>query len=130
MANENFNDIFTPEVLKNLFPEGRTDDFFEALFGDVSEGAYSISLDFKEQSDNKLFFFFFLTQRPGKCLVCSLTYGLPEVFSRHPIINLNGLTKSIEEALDGKAKCVEWKVGATKEHSRALHTIPFVITLG
>ena len=31
-------DVFTPECLNDLFPQQRTDDFFDALFGDAEEG--------------------------------------------------------------------------------------------
>jgi len=85
MATESFDGIFTQDVLKKLFPEDRADQFFDALFGDAEEGAYDISLEFKGQSQNKLEFEFHLKQRPGKCLACNLTYGLPQVFSRHGV---------------------------------------------
>lgn len=37
-------DVFTPECLNDLFPIQRTNDFFDALFGDAEEGAYDIRL--------------------------------------------------------------------------------------
>ena len=42
--NRNFGDLFPPDTLRKLFPEDRSDQFFEALYGDVEEGAYDISL--------------------------------------------------------------------------------------
>lgn len=129
MVSTDFTSLFTPEILAELFPTTRTNDFFEALFGDAEEGAYNIALDFARQEENSLVFEFRLMQRPGKCLACNLTYGLPEVFSRHPIINVRGLVDSIEEKLGGRAKCTEWKFGTTREISRDLHVIPLFITL-
>ena len=34
--------MFSQEFLTNLFPPERTNDFFEALFGDPEDGAYDI----------------------------------------------------------------------------------------
>ena len=47
MMIKRFNDNFTPDVLKKLFPEDRANRFFDALFGDPAEGAYDINLEFK-----------------------------------------------------------------------------------
>lgn len=123
-------DIFTDEVLRGLFPPERANAFFDALFGDASEGAYDISVTFNNQlpGSKELYFNLNLTQRPGKCLACNLTYGLPEVFSRHPIINIKGLVADIEKVLNGP-KCAQWKLKHTKSLSSALHIIPLVITL-
>ncbi len=129
MVATDFTGLFTPEVLSELFPGTRTNDFFDALFGDAEEGAYNISLGFAKQEENNLIFEFRLEQRPGKCLACNLTYGLPEVFSRHPIINIKGLVAGIEEKFAGKAKCAGWKFGTTREISRDLHIIPLSVTL-
>jgi hypothetical protein len=129
MATESFDGIFTQTVLKKLFPEDRADRFFDALFGDAEEGAYDISLEFKGQSQNKLEFEFHLKQRPGKCLACNLTYGLPQVFSRHPILNVNGLVQEIDKLLNGRAKCTDWKLSSTREISRQLHVIPLIVSL-
>lgn len=129
MATESFDGIFTQDVLKKLFPEDRADRFFDALFGDAEEGAYDISLEFKGQSQNKLEFEFHLKQRPGKCLACNLTYGLPQVFSRHPILNVNGLVQEIDKLLNGRAKCTDWKLSSTREVSRQLHVIPLIVSL-
>ena len=62
---DSFNDIFTPGVLKKLFPEDRSDQFFDALYGDAAEGAYDIRLEFKTHRENRLEFELCLTQRPG-----------------------------------------------------------------
>jgi len=129
MGEETFNDTFTIDTLKALFPENRADAFFDALYGDASEGAYDISLAFKEKSGDKLVFEFHLHQRSGKCLACNLTYGLPEVFTRHPIINVSQLVEAIETLLDGDATLKTWQIGATKEISTELHTIPLIISM-
>jgi len=129
MKTEAFDDIFTQNTLKNLFPKDRADCFFDALFGDASEGAYDISLDFMEGDQGKLRFQFGLKQRPGKCLACNLTYGLPQVFSRHPVINMKGLIRDIDHLLDGQAKCRDWQFGRTREISKTLHVIPLSVSL-
>ncbi|MDM8539135.1 pancreas/duodenum homeobox protein 1 [Desulfobacterales bacterium HSG17] len=127
---EAISQIFTNENLNMLFPADRADDFFDALFGDASEGAYNIGLVYKSHTQNELSLEFHLTQRPGKCLACNLTYGLPQVFSRHPIINIKGLLNQIDKFLvDFKIKCSTWKLGSTKEISRQLHIVPLIISM-
>ncbi len=121
-----FKGLFTQEYLNTLLPETRSDEFFEALYGDASEGAYDIKLEFVSASDKCIVLAFSLTKREGKCLVCTLTYGLPNVFSRHPLINIKGMVENIKEkGLDIK----DWRVGQTKEHSASLHTIPLYLNL-
>jgi len=102
MATESFNDIFTRDVLNKLFPAERADSFFDALYGDAGEGAYDISLNFKTHQENRLEFELHLTQRPGKCITCSLTYGLPEVFKRHPIISVCPKNTQLESFMGRK----------------------------
>jgi hypothetical protein len=123
------NEIFTADVLQELFPPQRTADFFEALFGDASEGAYDIALTFKGQENNTLQFSLDLHERPGRCLACNLTSGLPEVFSRHKVINIDGLVADVEKKLGNSTKCGDWKLGRTQQVSRGLHCIPLQITL-
>lgn len=129
MGTINFETLFTPDVLKQLFPTNRSDQFFDALYGDAEEGAYDISLEFIGSRRNLLEFMLRLTQRPGKCITCSLTYGLPEVFTRHPIINIKGLVQDIEALLDGSSRCVDWQLGPTQEVSDEIHVIPLIIIL-
>jgi hypothetical protein len=129
MTTDNMKQLFSEETIKQILPDNLADQFFDALYGDSSEGAYNIGLFFKEQKDNMLFFEFHLTQRPGKCLRCNLTYGLPEVFSRHPLINVKGLVEKIDEQLNGQGKCGDWKLGQTIEVSNDLHIIPLIINL-
>ena len=128
---DTWNRIFTDDVLVELFPPQRADDFFEALFGDAGEGAYDISLDFKgyDEQAEVLRFNLDLIERPGCCLACNLTYGLPEVFSRHPVININGLVAGIEKKLNGTAGCAGWKRGRTIQQAKNLHSIPLEIIL-
>lgn len=123
--------VFTDDVLTELFPPERTNDFFEALFGDADEGAYDIKLRFKgfDEGNGVLRFNLDLHERPGSCLVCSLTYGLPEVFSRHPIINIKGLVDAIGKKLPGQATCTEWKLGSTRQDEKSRHSIPLSIQL-
>ena len=129
MDAKGFNDIFTPGVLKKLFPEDRSDQFFDALYGDAAEGAYDIRLEFKNHRENRLEFELCLIQRPGQCISCSLTYGLPEVFSRHPVISIKGLVQEVEVLLDGRARCIDWQLGAAREISDDIHVVPLVIIL-
>lgn len=129
MTEAPFGNIFTRDVLENLFPEDRTDRFFDALYGDMTEGAYDIGLEFKGHRQNKLLFELHLKQRHGKCLSCNLTYGLPEVFSRHPTIDIKGLVQEIGTLLNGRASCIDWHLGSTREVSGELHVVPLIISL-
>ena len=123
--------VFDDQMLAELFPPSRTNDFFEALFGDADEGAYDIHLRFDgyNPATNSLHFFLDLCERPGCCLACNLTYGLPEVFSRHPVINIKGLVADIEKILDGRARCTDWRLGTTIQQGSGLHAIPLTIQL-
>ena len=129
MTNGELEDIFTQDDLEKLFPVGRADAFFESLFGDAEEGAFDIGLSYKAHRGNELHFEFQLRERPGRCLACNLTYGLPQVFKRHPVINVKGLVDEIESGLNGDYRCAGWKLGATREMSRHLHVIPLVVSL-
>lgn len=123
--------IFTEKVLADLFPPERSNEFFDALFGDADEGAYDIALRFAayDRATQTLQFNLDLLERPGRCLVCNLTAGLPQVFSRHPIINLNGLVMDIERLLGDKVVCDQWQLGRTVQEEQSLHRIPLSIRL-
>jgi len=127
----NLEAVFDDQALTELFPANRANDFFEALFGDADEGAYDIKLSFSDYDAgaNTLRFFLDLHERPGRCLVCNLTYGLPEVFGRHPVIDVKGLVADIEKKLDGKANCADWNLGTTVQKEKSLHSIPLNIQL-
>ena len=129
MVTIDFKDIFSEDVLSDIFPHNRADKFFDALYGDASEGAYDIILKFKGKSEDRLDFEFHLRERPGKCLACNLTYGLPDVFLRHPIINIKDIVKNIEKKIEGIVKCMGFSLGRTREISHELHIIPLVIEI-
>jgi len=126
MEQIQFDKVFTQDFLNQLLPSTLSDQFFEALYGDASEGAYDISLDYLSTDSQQIILCFKLVQRPGKCLVCSLTYGLPNVFSRHPLININNIIKKIEKK---GIKIKEWRLGNTQEENSLLHTIPLYLDL-
>ena len=121
--------IFSRTTLRELFPQERTDAFFDALFGDASEGAYDIELSFDryDRAARNLRFLLNLRERPGRCLACNLTYGLPEVFARHPVIDLKGLVRDIEGRPGGEMVCGDWRLGRTVQQDNALHSIPLEI---
>lgn len=123
----NYDEIFTRECLNKVFPPERTDQFFEALFGDAEEGAYDISLAFMSASPRKLDFLFELRQRGDACLACNLTHGLPAVFLRHPIINIKGVAAELAHLAQWPHGSWEWQLGSTDEVSSALHVIPLSI---
>lgn len=129
MDSKTLQALFTPETLQQLFPRQRADEFFDALFGDASEGSYDITLGYRGIQGNQLVMEILLHERPGRCLACNLTQGLPQVFSRHPVINIGGLVKEIGDLLEGKASCKEWSLGYTEQRSRSLHVVPLKITL-
>lgn len=131
MPPEQIEEYFTKDVLTKLFPKERADQFFEALFCDAAEGSFDIILALAGHmpEKNRLDFELQLHERAGKCLACNLTYGLPEVFSRHPVININGLVQEIEKAMNGQARCTGWRLGNTKSKSGQLHVIPLLIEL-
>ena len=132
MLPADVNNIFTIEILADLLPPQLADEFFAALYGDVDEGAYDISLIFnKYDPDRKVLLFDLqLQERPGKCLACNLTYGLPAVFSRHPVLNIKGMVEKIELLLGGAVQFTGWELGRTEIHSGGMHTIPLTIQVG
>lgn len=116
--------VFTQDYLDTLLPAGISDQFFEALYGDVSDGAYDIRFEFISANEKRIVLAFNLTQRPGKCLVCSLTYGLPNVFLNHPLINIKGMVEKMKEK---GINIKNWRLGDTEEQTSSLHTIPFYL---
>ena len=129
MTENSVSALFSEDTINDIFPDHLADRFFDALYGDAAEGAYNIALKFKEHTADKLIFEFHLTQRPEKCLRCSLTYGLPKVFARHPVIDVDGVVRKIDAHLNGRGKCGNWQLGRTKEVSAELHIIPLTILL-
>jgi hypothetical protein len=129
LRTDTLQSIFSQEKLDAIFPPGRTNEFFDALFGDPEEGAYDIRLAFDRAEENQLHFNFELHQRPGRCLACNLTSGLPKVFERHPIINVAGIVEQIEALLNHHGCCAGWKLGKSYEISRQMHAVPLVIDI-
>jgi hypothetical protein len=131
MEEKDFATIFNGQILEDLLPDQRADQFFEALYGDLEEGAYSIRLKFQRYDGKRksLVFGLELKERPGKCLACNLTYGLPQVFARHPVIDIKGIVKEIDKLLGDGGVCREWSLGRTEPTSNKLHIIPLTIQL-
>ena len=113
--------------LDKIFPPSRADEFFDALFGGAEDGAYDIGLVCRGVEAQKAKLAFELRQRPGKCLACNLTYGLPQVFQRHPILNVAGVARDVAAQLGWPAESTKWKLGHTEEVNRELHVIPLVV---
>jgi hypothetical protein len=126
MTQSKMKNLFTKEFCEELLPAGISDSFFEALYGDASEGAYDINLECISIKAESIELAFNLIQRPGKCLACNLTYGLPEVFERHPLINIKGIIRKIQ---DTGVQVKEWHLGSTIEKSNTLHVIPLYLDL-
>ena len=116
-----------PALLTRLFPPARTGEFFDALFGDPDEGAYNIALRYGGSGGRRLSFFLDLHQRSGKCLACNLTSGLPAVFEKHPIINIEGLAE--QAASLAEARCTDWRLDRTRQEERERYCIPLILTL-
>jgi len=131
MSQHDLSHIFTSDTLHTLLPPDTSDRFFDALFGDPGEGAYDIALVFQgaAPTGETLHFDLELRQRPGRCLACNLTHGLPQVFARHPVLNIAGLVQKIEQLLPEGRHCRDWKLGSTRQQSKALHTVPLTISL-
>lgn len=129
MNTSTIDALFTTETLQEIFPKERSNEFFDALFGDASEGAYDIELAYGGISGKLLTMELKLHERPGCCLACNLTQGLPQVFSRHPIINVNGMVADVDQLLGDEANCKEWSLGHTEQRQKELHIIPVKITL-
>lgn len=114
------------ERLDQIFPASRADQFFDALYGGAEEGAYDIRLICENVGEDTAHMAFALNRRPGKCLKCSLTYGLPAVFQKHPVIDAQGAAEAVAKAL-GWQGGITFKLGPTREISDEQHLVPFVI---
>ncbi len=120
-----YGQLFSKVFMDEVFPPERTDQFFEALFGDPDDGAYDIRMSLLSGSEKALNFLFELHQRGNACLACNLTHGLPHVFRRHPVIDINGVAEKLARRAGWEEW--EWQLGSTEEVSRALHVIPLSI---
>ena len=131
LSSQDIQGLFTKEFLEELFPPHRADEFFDALYGGAEEGAFDIGLSFVEYDPHSraLYLEFVLTERPGKCMACSLTYGLPPVFERHPIIDLKGMLEKISARLPQGLKVDRWELGPTTPKAPKVNVIPLTIIL-
>lgn len=129
MTSNTLDALFTSEVLLEIFPKARTDEFFEALFGDASEGSYDIELAYKGADSESLTLELLLHERPNCCLACNLTQGLPQVFSRHPVIGIKSIVENIGELMGDRGNCGEWSLGHTEQRNGSLHVIPIRIMI-
>ena len=129
MTNDLFAELFDAGTCSELLPADTADQFFDALFGDAEEGSFDLQLKYRGSDRDSLVFDILLLERPNHCLACNLTYGLPEVFARHPVINVSGLVEKIGAIIADRAVPGAWKLGRTTERSRSLHSIPLIIEL-
>lgn len=127
--HDHYHQLFTEATCQKLLPPSRTNEFFEALFGDAEEGSYDIELVYSGATTAALHFEILLRERPGHCLACNLTHGLPEVFSRHPVIDVSGIVERIDEMIGEELRTGQWSLDHTRQKSSALHAIPLTITL-
>ena len=126
--NQDLTQKFSQKNLDQIFPPEKTNDFFEAMLGDASEGAYNIRLIYQGIKDNVLHFAFELAERPEKCLACSVTYGLPQVFKRHRIIDTENIVKEVQ-AIIGNVNVLSWELQPTLPIEQKVHLVPLHITL-
>ena len=129
MNHDPLDACFAQDKLDTLFPPERADQFFEALLGDAAEGAYDIRLTYQGRDRDHLCFFFELHQRSGRCLACNLTYGLPQVFARHPVIAVNQIVEKLTALMGDHGRCGEWQLTATKEIDKQLHSVPLIVEI-
>ncbi len=131
MQEKSVETVINDDFLNGIFPHEKTDEFFEALYGGAEAGAFDISLHYVgfDSNRNVLYLEFRLTERPGKCLACNLTYGLPQVFQRHPTIDVAGIASAVEQALSPEWKVKEWHVGSTQVISQKINSIPLTLLL-
>ena len=123
-------ELITDEFLKRLFPPEKADEFFEALYGGAETGAFDIALKYKgfNEPEGILFLEFILTERPGKCMACSLTQGLPPVFQRHPVINIKNIVEKIDERISDWS-VEDWSIGSTAALNSNTNSIPMMLKL-
>lgn len=110
--------------LDEIFPRKRADEFFDAIYGGAEDGAYDIILRSLSESPDEANLEFRLIRRPNQCLKCSLTYGLPDVFKRHPVIDLRGVAEAVAKKMNWQGD-IAWEVMPVVEKSEDEHVIPF-----
>jgi len=126
-TNDPLAPLFSSQTCATLLPPSRANEFFEALLGDAEEGAFDLALEYVGTQGSTLHFDILLTERPGHCLACNLTYGLPQVFTRHPVLDIEGLVKKVDAILGKQGGVGAWQLGSTSQRSRSLHVIPLTI---
>ncbi|WP_456370168.1 hypothetical protein [Thermodesulfatator atlanticus] len=117
--------------IKSLLPRERIDEFFEAFyFGE--EPAYFLELGLREWAPEagKIVLELRLLARPGMCLACNLNSGLPAVFKKHPILNLEGIVQEIAQKIGPEYQVLSWDLVWTEQINHDLHVIPLVIKEG
>ncbi len=122
--------MLSEEKVKGLLPRERIEAFFEAFyFGE--EPAYDLELGLGHFDPERkiLRLELRLRARPGRCLACNLTWGLPEVFKRHPALDLAGVVSRLEALLPEGSKVVDWDLGPTEEVNEDLHLVPLIVRL-
>ncbi len=122
--------MFSREVLQKALPRERIEAFLEAFyFGE--EPAYDMELAFGhfDSQEKLLTLEIRLRARPGQCLACNLTWGLPRVFRQHPLLDLASTVKTVEAHLPNGWRVREWDVGFTEERGPDLHVIPLWLRL-
>jgi hypothetical protein len=125
------NELIQEEKLKELFPTGRDDEFFDAFYGGSEDGAFDIffSFDSYRPDNSELIFGFNLKERPGKCMACNLTYGLPSVFEKSPIINLKRIINGINEMIAPHYEINGFMLGKTTPKAPKVNVIPLIIKI-
>lgn len=123
--------LIKEDKLNELFPPGKDNEFFEAFYGGSEDGAFDIMLYFENYNpkNSELFFEFRLKERPGKCMACNLTYGLPSVFEKSPVINLKGIISGIDAMLKPHYEIQEYNLGKTTPKAPKVNAIPLIIKI-
>ena len=119
--------VLDKAFLESVFPPERTEAFFDALFGGAEEGAYDIVLVCRSEGEGRRNWPLSCISVPENVFACNLTYGLPQVFQRHPILNVAGVARAVAEKLGWPGDKVRWWLGHTEEVSRSLHVIPLYL---
>ncbi|HFC98410.1 MAG TPA: pancreas/duodenum homeobox protein 1 [Thermosulfurimonas dismutans] len=123
--------MFSEEQIKTLLPREKIEAFFEAFyFGEEPAYDLELGLGHFDPEQRLVRLELRLKARPGRCLACNLTWGLPEVFKRHPALDLQGVVGRLEGLLPDGWKVRDWTLGTTEEIDEELHVIPLIVRLG
>ncbi len=122
--------MLSEEKVKGLLPREQIEAFFEAFyFGEEPAYDLELGLGVFDPERKILRLELRLKARPGRCLACNLTWGLPEVFKRHPALNLAGVVSRLEALLPEGLKVAGWDLGPTEEVGEDLHIVPLMVRL-